>query len=46
MYVVMWTRAGASPVMRAAREGEQMGDAAYEVVNLSPSVASRSIFGV
>jgi hypothetical protein len=32
--------------MIAARDGEQIGDAAYDVVNRSPSVARRSTFGV
>ena len=42
----MWSRAGASPVIGAARVGEQTGAAAYASVNLTPCSASRLIFGV
>jgi hypothetical protein len=46
MKVVRCRRAGARPVMMAARDGEQIDAATYAVVNLRPSAASLSRFGV
>ena len=40
------TKAGNWPVMMPHREGEQIGDATYPCVNRTPSLASRSMFGV
>src|SRR5690606_30285078 len=39
-------RLGYSPVKKEALEGAQSGDAAYAVVNVTPSCASAEIFGV
>src|SRR5690606_21064470 len=39
-------RLGYSPVKKEPLEGAQSGDAAYAVVNVTPSCASAEIFGV
>src|SRR5690606_41340231 len=39
-------RLGYSPVKKEALEGAQSGDAAYAVVNVTPSCASAEMFGV
>ncbi len=39
-------RPGPMPVSTATREGEQIGEATYPLVNRVPAAASRSMFGV